>query len=60
VESLDGLSCVNNSDCWALASTASGSVVIATTDGGSTWAPQTLPSGVEVRDGISCASTSDC
>ena len=35
-------------------------VAVATTDGGVTWAVQTVPAGIFTLDGLSCASSSDC
>jgi len=34
--------------------------VYATTDGGSTWSPQSLPDGNPILSDISCPTTSDC
>jgi lysophospholipase L1-like esterase len=52
---VNGISCVNSSDCWA--ATANG--VIATTDGGTVWTNQPPPTNPEFSD-IACANTSDC
>lgn len=68
VGALIGISCPNISDCWAVggeisisdsAISVSGSVV-ATTDGGSTWNVQSLPSGTGILASISCTSSSTC
>jgi photosystem II stability/assembly factor-like uncharacterized protein len=54
---LDGLSCSTASDCIAVG--ASGTI-IATTNGGQTWLPQTDPYGTTpTLDGVSC-SGNDC
>jgi hypothetical protein len=34
--------------------------VVATTDGGTVWTTQSLPTGVTALDGVSCATMSDC
>ena len=52
---VNGISCVNSSDCWA----ATANRVIDTTDGGTVWTGQQLPTNPELS-GIACVNTSDC
>ena len=44
----------------ATGSNTSGPVILGTTNGGSTWTSQTVPSGPSNLSGISCASTTVC
>ena len=64
--SLSGVACPSASECTAVGGTsntnggpASGAI-IATTDGGTTWRGQTIPSGVAYLRGVACPSTSGC
>jgi photosystem II stability/assembly factor-like uncharacterized protein len=50
---LNGIACESTSDCWAVGS----GVILATTDGGSTWTKQSVGF---VGSRIACASTLDC
>ena len=60
--SFEAIACVSTQLCWAVGSDPSGTVgvVLATSNGGTTWSPQILPSGTGPLTGISCASTSQC
>ena len=70
IVSLTGVSCPTGNDCWAVGSASSDSgVVVATTDGGTSWSTQTLPSTVTqnppgsriVRlSSISCPTSNNC
>ena len=63
VSSLAAISCPSTSACVAVGyggSTPAGGVVLTTTDGGTTWTQQTIPSGVGAFYGVACPSTSDC
>ncbi len=67
VEAYQGVSCVSTLDCVAVGynggnmfGQGASSVVISTTDGGTTWTNQTLPNNSYALTGISCASTSHC
>ena len=53
---LDAISCATATSCEAVG----GNVVLATTDGGATWATQTVPAGVSSLTGISCVSATTC
>ena len=58
---LNGIWCPNRNNCWAVGGTSSNAgVVIATSDGGETWNPQNLPSGISVLSGISCSTSGQC
>src|ERR1700729_3449309 len=52
-----GVSCPTTLVCEAVGSGSSSGAVMATTDGGTKWHRQTIPSGVYLS-GISCVSTS--
>ena len=56
---LYGVSCPTASDCFAVSANGGGSVV-ATTDGGTTWNRQKLPSTVQDLTSISCPTASNC
>ena len=62
--SLDGVSCSSTTDCIAVGSTrtstTSTGVAYSTTDGGSTWTKETLPTGVPQLIAVTCPSTTDC
>ncbi len=66
VQALRSVTCVTADRCWAVGSTEakatmpSGPVVVATTNGGTTWDVQALPPGVGYLSGIACSSTRDC
>jgi len=66
VQALQAISCATASRCWAVGSTVatsaapSGPVLVASTDGGATWALQPLPAGVGYLTGIACASSRAC
>ena len=51
---LNGISCANTSDCWAVGGGQNGTspVIIATTNGGSGWSTETVPSSVTGLNGI--------
>jgi photosystem II stability/assembly factor-like uncharacterized protein/lysophospholipase L1-like esterase len=57
-------SCPAKLDCfavgWSDSSGTPGAVIIATTDGGSQWGGEIVPSGISQLNGISCATTLDC
>ena len=59
---LYGVSCPTTSDCWAVGGTDGygPATVFATSDGGISWTPQSVPSDIGVLDGISCPTTSNC
>ena len=58
---LNGVSCATSSDCWAVgASSSNAGIVVATTNGGSTWSSQSLPSNVSLLDGASCPTSGHC
>ena len=59
VSSAAGLSCTDADHCWATVTSpvdpdhiAGG--IVATADGGVTWAPQTIPAGIGALQGIDC------
>ena len=58
------IACPSASDCFAVgqgyAYPSYSADIVATTDAGTTWTPQTVPSGVGVLLRIACPSTSDC
>jgi hypothetical protein len=60
-----GLSCAGPADCWVAATVSVGgpplgAAVLVTTDGGTNWSVQTLPSSVLAVLDVSCPSTRDC
>ncbi len=58
---LTAASCPSATMCTAVGPTASSSPgVLSTSDGGTTWTPQTLSSGATEVLGVSCPSTSEC
>lgn len=61
VSDLQGISCPSASVCIAVGQNPNqfGSI-ITTTDGGSSWSGQTVPTGIEQRYGISCIPTTTC
>ena len=66
ITNLNDVSCLNGSNCWAVGFTLDTTAdedfgtVLATTDGGTTWVPETVPSQIEGLFGISCPTSSDC
>jgi hypothetical protein len=66
VNSLTALNCVSASLCWAVGSTVgsagapNGAAIIATTNGGTTWVSQTIPSTVGFLSGIACSDHKRC
>lgn len=62
--SLTGVACAGTMACWTVGSTATTSVILSTTDGGSTWSAQSLPSGLQLGphdfDSLYCANQSTC
>jgi hypothetical protein len=66
VNSLTALDCVSASRCWAVGSTVgsagapNGAAVIATTNGGITWASQAIPPTVGFLSGIACSDQKLC
>ena len=54
---LRGVSCPTDSTCFAVGDSAT---ILATTDGGATWNPQTAPGGVSTLNAVSCADTMHC
>lgn len=63
---LRGVSCTSSSDCTAVgqsgtaASDNLAAVILATTNGGATWASHTIPTNIKGLEGISCTSGSKC
>ena len=62
---LNDIACPSTGECIAVGSQldvsdAGVGTAYATTNGGTTWVSQTLPSGVEGLTDIACTSTSDC
>ncbi|MGH9079531.1 MAG: WD40/YVTN/BNR-like repeat-containing protein [Acidimicrobiales bacterium] len=66
VNSLAAVDCPTDTSCLAVGSTAgsagvpNGAAVIATTDGGATWASQVIPATAGYLSGISCSDQRDC
>jgi photosystem II stability/assembly factor-like uncharacterized protein len=69
IDYLDGVSCPTSTDCWAAGFGSDGiGAVAVTTDGGSTWSNQILPSsssggifnGIVWLGGVSCPTSTDC
>ncbi len=46
--------------CTAVGSGGPGSVILNTTDGGTTWSPQTPPAAATALNGITCVSDTTC
>ena len=63
---MQGISCANSSDCWAVGFRLTGAIpapvatVLATTNGGRSWAREDLVPGIGELLSISCPNTSDC
>jgi hypothetical protein len=66
VNSLTAVTCASALRCWAVGSTVgtagapNGAAVITTTNGGSTWVVQTIPTTVGYLSGISCSDRKHC
>ena len=66
VNSLDAVDCVTPLRCWAVGSTVgtagapNGAAVVSTTDGGATWAIETVPATVGYLSAISCSDLRHC
>ena len=58
--SSSGIACTSTNDCFLLAAGSSGSAILATTDGGSTWTNDPIPAGIGSLDDIACPSPSAC
>ena len=54
------MSCPSAFDCIAVGTDDAGGLILATTDGGTTWQSETPPSLETAVDGIACTSTLDC
>ncbi len=60
-EAFTGVACPSASDCYATGGDSTGvGFVTATTDGGSTWSPQSVPSRFGDVRKVTCPSISDC
>ena len=59
---LTGISCPTTSDCWIVGTNTSSDtgLMMASTDGGSTWKPGTLPISIEDASIVSCAAPYVC
>lgn len=59
---LSGVSCPSTTVCFAvgLASTQSSAILLKTINGGASWQPQTLPSGIGRLTDVACFSTVRC
>ncbi|HEV3132563.1 MAG TPA: Ig-like domain-containing protein [Acidimicrobiales bacterium] len=61
-----GVSCASALDCVVVGYAVEGKfgpfppVIAATTDGGTTWTTQSVPTGTDIVSRVSCGSTSDC
>ena len=66
VQTLRAVACVTAQRCWAVGSTLAtpttpaGPALVATTDGGATWAVLTLPPTVGYLSGVACTSARSC
>lgn len=66
VQTLRAVACATAQRCWAVGSTLAtstapaGPALVATTDGGATWAVLTLPPTVGYLSGIACSSARSC
>ena len=73
IQDLTSISCPSPDDCWAggatpigigvvgpLGPSSGGDTIVATTDGGSLWSVQGVPSDVLGVASVSCSSTTDC
>ena len=66
---LFGVSCPSAADCYTVGSDSNiytggnsgdDAAILATTDGGTTWSPQAVPTGIAGLQGIACPTTSTC
>jgi len=57
---LRGASCPTASRCWAVGSNEGAPVVLASADGGATWALQPLPAGAGYLHAVTCVSIVRC
>jgi hypothetical protein len=56
-----GIACTSISSCFVVAGlTITSGAIVATSDGGSSWTSQTIPSGTGELNGIACPSSSNC
>ena len=53
---LRGITCVGASDCWAVGSNSTAPVVYHTSDGGQTWAIQTVANPIGYLQSVYCQS----
>ena len=66
VDQMKSTSCADADHCWAVGQSVgaganeSPAAIIATTNGGRSWASQAVPSGIVVLDDISCANRHYC
>ena len=66
VQTLRAVACATAQRCWAVGSTLAtssapaGPALVATTDGGATWAVLTLPPTVGYLSGVACTSARSC
>jgi photosystem II stability/assembly factor-like uncharacterized protein len=58
--SLDATTCPSLTDCFAVGGTGTGFLVLATTDTGTHWDSQPVPSGNGSLTGIACPSVTEC
>jgi photosystem II stability/assembly factor-like uncharacterized protein len=61
------MTCPSAEDCWAVGATTTGpnrtpgsAFILASHDGGHRWTQVPLPSGLDVVEGISCATDTEC
>ncbi|MHB8263301.1 MAG: IPT/TIG domain-containing protein [Acidimicrobiales bacterium] len=58
---ISSISCPSTTTCYVAGySNSGGGIVIATTNGGSTWSTENIPAGVGGLSGISCPSAATC
>jgi hypothetical protein len=61
VTSLNGIACPSASSCYAVGqSTVGNGSIVMTSDAGSTWTNDALPTGTGLLDAIACPSTTQC
>ena len=56
----NGVACPSTTTCYAVGQNASGGVILATSNSGTTWTSQSVPSGTNVLNGIACPSVTTC